>query len=191
MNEGDAERVEAFLFGDEAVTQEITSWIRTVVYHRAWRLQRSEDLVQDVLVRLLEALGNGRFEGRSSLRTFVERVAKYTCLDAVRRARRVDFVDLDETGELPAPSDDGVLDRMEADEQAQLCFAVLERLPEGCRDLLQRTLAEGVRYEEIAAAAGVAVGTIKSRVSRCRDRALRLRDQILRQGPESRERGRS
>ena len=53
----------------------------------AWGLRRDDDLVQDILVDLLRNLGADRFEGRSSLKTYVERVAKYRCIDALRRER--------------------------------------------------------------------------------------------------------
>ena len=179
MNPDDRDRIDAFLHGDVAVTREMTAWVRGVVRHRAWRLDRTDDLVQDVLLKLIETLGRGGFEGRSALRTFVERVAKYTCLDAVRRERRLEFVEFDDRTEpLVSPGDD-VLERIDADERARICYAVLDRLPAPCRELLRRTLADGVRYEELAAADDVAVGTIKSRVARCRDRASRLRERIL------------
>lgn len=181
MSPEDRARIDGFLRGDDAPTREIHGWVRAVVAHRAWRLDRTEDLVQDVVLRLLNALGSDRFEGRSTLRTYVERVAKYTCLDAVRDARRVEFVELMEMSEPTTPPGDGVHERLEAEESARVCHAVLERLPDDCRDLLRRTLAEGVRYETLAAADGVAVGTIKSRVARCRERANRLRDRITRE----------
>lgn len=179
MNPDDRDRIDAFLHGDGAVTREITAWVRGVVRHRAWRLDRTDDLVQDVLLRLIETLGRGGFEGRSSLRTFVERVAKYTCLDAVRRERRHEFVEFDDATEPLVAANDDVLERIDSDERARLCYAVLDQLPAPCRELLQRTLAEDMRYEELAAADDVAVGTIKSRVARCRERANRLREHIL------------
>ncbi|MCB1150855.1 RNA polymerase subunit sigma-70, partial [bacterium] len=53
--------------------------------------------------------------------------------------------------------------------------AVLARLPERCRALLRRLLAEDASYEELAEEYGVARGTIKSRVARCREHANALR----------------
>ena len=54
-------------------------------------------------------------------------------------------------------------------------YAVLARLPERCRTLLRRLLAEDASYEELAEEYGVARGTIKSRVARCREHANALR----------------
>lgn len=172
--------IEAFLHGEERATAQAYDWIRAVVHHRGWRLGQSDDLVQDVAVELVRVFTAGRFEGRSSLKTFVQRIAKYTCLDAVRRERRASFTSWEETAEPEAPSSDSPDERLDAREVARLCYAVLSRLPAPCRSLLRRVLTDDPGYDELAAELGVAVGTVKSRVARCRARANELRRRLLR-----------
>ena len=48
--------------------------------------------------------------------------------------------------------------------------SVLEGLDQGQRDVLLLYAWEGLSYEEIAAALGVAVGTVRSRLARARER---------------------
>ncbi|MEZ5063814.1 MAG: RNA polymerase sigma factor [bacterium] len=179
LTEGDRELLEGFLHGDRRATEQVRDWILAVVRHRAWRLDRTDDLAQDAAAELIRAFRAGRFEGRSSLKTFVQTVTKYTCLDAVRRARRVSFLPLEETGEPEPPGDDDPGRDLDARETARLCYAVLRRLPEPCRRLLVRVAAEDPAYEDLAAELEVAVGTIKSRVARCRDRANTIRRRLL------------
>ena len=174
--------VEAFLHGDGEAVRTIQDWVGAVIRHRAWRLQMSDDLEQDVLVELVRVLGAGRFEGRSSLKTFVQRVAKYTCLDAIRRETRREIVALEETAEPEATPGDDPEQKLDDRELARLCYAVLEALPEPCARLLRRILRDEPAYEELAAELDVAVGTVKSRVARCRQRAEALRSRFLRRG---------
>ena len=52
--------------------------------------------------------------------------------------------------------------------------AALAKLPRGQRDAIMLVGAEGMAYEEAAAALGVNVGTLKSRVNRARNRLAEL-----------------
>ncbi len=173
----DPERIEGFLHGDAQAHREIRGWVERIVRLHAWRLRSNEDLVQDVLYELLRNLGAGRFEGRSALKTYVERVAKYRCIDAIRRARLRMHRSLEESGEPEPAHNDHPERRAAANEEIRRAYAVLALLPEPCRKLLKRLLADETPYEELAVEYGVAIGTIKSRVARCRKRAHELRRQ--------------
>ncbi len=172
--------IEAFLYGEPDATRRVSDWVIAVVKHRAWRLRQTEDLSQEVLLELVRVLGAGRFQGRSTLKTFVQKVAKSTCLNAVRRERRATVLSLEETLEPQARPGDGPERELDGREVARLCYAVLSRLPAPCRSLLQRVLMDEPSYEDLAVELGVAVGTVKSRVSRCRERANSLRRRLLR-----------
>ena len=176
----DAARIEAFLHGDRETSALFQEWVGIVVRHRAWRLDREEDLTQETLLKLFVVFSRGGFAGRSTLKTFVQRVAKYTCLDAVRRSRRAEIVSFEENGEPDPVADDSPERELDARETSRLCYAVLDHLPAPCRELLQRVLADDSSYEELAQELDVAVGTVKSRVARCRGRAQELRRKLLR-----------
>ncbi|MBC8426820.1 RNA polymerase sigma factor [bacterium] len=175
LTTADAALIEGFLGGDRDAVRTLDGWVARIVRLRAWRLRRDEDLVQDILLDLLRNLGDDRFEGRSSLKTYVERMAKYRCIDAIRRERLRRHVSWEEGGEPEPARDDSPERRAVARDEIRLAFAILSRLPARCRELLGRVLAEDASYEELAREQGVATGTIKSRVARCRQRANELR----------------
>ncbi len=174
----DAALIEGFVLGDRDSVRTVHAWVARVVRLRAWRLRLDDDLVQDVLVDLIGVFGAGRFEGRSSLQTYVERIAKYRCIDALRRERLRNHPSLDEIREPDPVSDDRPDRQLIIDDEVRLCFLVLSHLTESCRDLLQRVLAEDTPYEDLAGHYDVAVGTIKSRVARCREQAKEWRRRL-------------
>lgn len=175
IDPADAELSEGFLHGDPAAHGTIRGWVVRIVRLRAWGLRRDDDLVQDILLDLLRNLGADRFQGRSSLKTYVERMAKYRCIDALRRERLRRHLSWEESGEPQPAHDDHPERRAVAAQEVRVAYAVLARLPERCRELLRRVVAEDATYEELAEELGVARGTVKSRVARCRDRANELR----------------
>jgi RNA polymerase sigma-70 factor (ECF subfamily) len=140
------------------------------------RREDAEDLVQETLVRALPALA--RFEGRAKLSTYLVRALGNQWKNRLRSRKRSRLVswfrrgrDDDETDPFDAVADPGpsAQDRLEAKDRAREvrnCVAHLE--PNRRLALLLREV-EGLSYEEIAEATGVAVGTVRSRLARARD----------------------
>lgn len=114
------------------------------------------DLVQETYARALRALP--RFEGRSSLRTWLLAIARNVCADAVRAARRRRA--LDARRPRPAPEPD-VADELPV-------RLLLDALDPDRREAFVLTQVVGVPYAEAAEVCGVPIGTIRSRVARAR-----------------------
>src|SRR5438093_10717281 len=90
----DAGVVADFLRGDPLVIDGVRVAVDRVV--RSFQFPDTglnKDLTQDVLTRVFVNLAGGQFRGESSLRTYARRVARYACLEHLRR-RRVE-VDMD------------------------------------------------------------------------------------------------
>src|SRR5688572_20726707 len=95
MSETDAQVLEAARKGDraafDALVAPFTRELEAHCYRMSGSVHDAEDLVQDALVRAWRALA--RFEGRSSLRTWLYKVATSACLDAAdkKKARALPF----------------------------------------------------------------------------------------------------
>jgi RNA polymerase sigma-70 factor (ECF subfamily) len=121
-----------------------------------------------------------RFRGQSSLRTWIYRIAVNQARNRHRfwrRRHRGDQVSLDahvaQHGDSISGSEawpDRVLAQKEL---AQRLEHALDHLPFDQRTAIVLREIDGLSYEEIAFSLGVAVGTVKSRLTRAR-RALRL-----------------
>jgi RNA polymerase sigma-70 factor (ECF subfamily) len=169
----------ALLAGDPAAIGLVDGWIQVVLRIEFQALQRDwEDLRQEVRMRVFRNLRDGRFQGASELRTYVHRIARNTCIDAWRRvaARREHALDGAGAREAPEASRDELPGLMSRDLLRKLLLGASAEE----RRLLEMVHADNLSYAEIARRLGVAEGTIKARVFRCRDRLLAERRRLLR-----------
>lgn len=121
----------------------------------------AEDLVQETMLRAWKARAS--FEPGSNLEAWTRAILRNVFLSGRRRSRFV--------GEW----DDRIADRKlvsAATQQEQIELTdvarALDRLPEEQREAVLLSGVEGLSIEEIAAATGVAAGTVKSRIGRGR-----------------------
>ena len=166
--------------GDEAACTELVGAHQRMVFSLAFHLLGSRDealdLSQEVFLRVFRTLAS--FRGESALRTWIYRIAVNQARNRHRgwvRRRRTDQISLDQHvqdgGDLPsdARTPDGVL---ASKETAARLWEALDRLPFDQRTAVTLREIDGLRYEEIAFSLGIAVGTVKSRLTRARQ-ALR------------------
>jgi RNA polymerase sigma-70 factor (ECF subfamily) len=171
--------------GEESACADLVAAHQRTVFNLAFHLlgDRDEalDLSQEVFLRVFRTLA--RFRGQSALRTWIYRIVVNQARNRQRwwrRRRRADLVSLDDhlqrCGDVEATSE--VLpDRLLASkETAARIWSAMERLPFDQRTALVLREIDGLRYEEIAFSLDVAVGTVKSRLTRARQA---LREELL------------
>ncbi len=126
---------------------------------------RADDLVQDTLVKAWANASS--FAEGTNMRAWLFTIMRNTFFSQYRKARReVQDVDGEAAARLVAmPNQLAHLDL--ADFRAHL-----DRLPADQREALILIGASGFSYEEAAEICGCAVGTIKSRVNRARQRLM-------------------
>jgi RNA polymerase sigma-70 factor, ECF subfamily len=139
---------------------------------------RAQDLVQDALVRGYEAYVNGRFREGSDARAWLLRILTNGFLNDRKRRQRweapVDWDALTSGGEtaLTAALEAAAQDRPDAallagtlDEPLERALAALSPLLRACVVLVD---VEGLEYADAAAALGIPIGTVRSRLARAR-----------------------
>ncbi|HVL39713.1 MAG TPA: sigma-70 family RNA polymerase sigma factor [Fimbriimonadaceae bacterium] len=128
----------------------------------------SADIAQEVFIRAFQSFR--RFDGRSSLRTWLFRIAYNLCVDRARRAgRTATEIRLDARIEDDEPLE--ISDTRWSPEglalDAELAQAVEEAvasMSEKLRSVLLLHDREDMQYEEIAQALDLPIGTVKSRL---------------------------
>lgn len=139
------------------------------IYNFAYRLtgnpDDAADLVQEVLLRVrrgLEGYTPGSFEG------WLWRITRNAFLDGVRKEKRRPTSPLPDDDRAVAgasPSPDEVLAAIRLSDDVQ---AALLKLPLDFREAVVMCDVVGLTYEEIAEAADIPVGTVRSRIHRGR-----------------------
>jgi len=89
MTGDDQEVVTRYLRGDAEAVATVDGWISRA----AWPVPAAlsdcwDDVLQEVRLEVTRLLGQGKFRGESSLRTYLWRVVSHTCLDQLRGARQ-------------------------------------------------------------------------------------------------------
>ena len=169
--------------GDEGAFAELVAEHQRMVVQLAVNLlgERDEalDLSQDVFLRVFRTIG--RFRGQSSLRTWIYRIAVNQARNRHRfwrRRHRADQVSLDahvaSHGEFRSGEEVGPDSVLAQKELAARLEDALGALPFDQRTAIVLREVDGLSYEEIAYSLGVAVGTVKSRLTRARQ-TLRVR----------------
>jgi len=160
------EEVEGFLRGDPAQLAPLQRAVRGIV--RSFRFRNADlerDLVQETLSRTLDSLSGRRFHGIASLRTYACNVARYTCLEHIRRRRQeVAFdPDLHPAQRWPAPEEFYI-----SLEEHRRNLEAYASLPEDSREILRLICVEGASYRDVAARLGISEAALKSRIHRVR-----------------------
>jgi RNA polymerase sigma-70 factor (ECF subfamily) len=131
--------------------------------HRMVGSQDAEDVAQDALIHVCNSVAG--FRGRSSLSTWVYRVAMNVCLEH-RRKRRPEVVPFEDdlVGRQAHPEGDPVTVAVKNEVKRDVDSAI-QLLPEIHRDVVILHELQGLTYRECAAVIGCPLGTVKSRLS--------------------------
>jgi RNA polymerase sigma-70 factor (ECF subfamily) len=176
MHADDAAIIERYLRGERDAVALVERWLSLAASPFRRRLGIEwEEAVQDARLEAYRELSAGRFRGEARLKTYLGRMACLTCIDALRRLRRRPRLETDEESAEVASSEPSPLDiALQLDARRSLNALFASTSPE-CRKLWTM-IHLGLSYKEMATRVGVAEGTLRVRVHRCRRRALELLD---------------
>jgi RNA polymerase sigma-70 factor, ECF subfamily len=158
--------------GDMAAFAELFEALRPAVHRTVCRLAAPDDVddvVMEVFLKAWQAIP--RFRRGATVSTWLYRIAHNCCMDARRRQQRRRESVLSEMVEEDEPLPDIPDERQRAPDQvladAELAAKVrgaVQGLPAEYRSTLLLRYADGLSYAEIAAATGVSIGTVMSRL---------------------------
>lgn len=190
----DSERLTKAARGDAEAFARAFEELRPSVFAVACRvagIDDADDVVMETYLRAWQALPG--FEGRSSLKSWLYRIAFNCATDLRRRRQRSPEV-------RPEPAENGhdameqVADweaaspgeALEAAETRRRVTEALRCLPPEHRMALELRYTDGLRYAEIAAATGIGIGTVMSRLFNAKRKLQRALAQIERAAQEGR-----
>lgn len=161
---GDAEAFEELMVAQE-------SRMYAIALRMMGNREDAQDCAQEAMVRIYRAMGS--FKGQSSLATWIYRITMNTCLDELRRrkVRKVTSLDtLVESGWSPTDKGETPEEYGLRSEKQTVLNDAIQSLPDDMRAAIVLRDIKGYTYDEIADILNANVGTIKSRISRGRER---------------------
>jgi RNA polymerase sigma factor (sigma-70 family) len=173
--------ISALQGGDERAFEEAFRLYRprlyaTAVHFLGYQDPEAEDAVQDAFLNALK--GIQRFEGRSSLYTWLNAICVRCCFNRLRKRKRSMATQTEDLELMGAPL---ARQRHDASQQAGAASemaAALERLwgtlGESCQQVLNLRFKEGLEIHAIRDRLSWPLGTVSSRLSRCQEALRRL-----------------
>ncbi len=161
---------EAVAYIDECIEASFRSWQHRFGYE-------ADDIRSDTRYKLLISFNRSEFAFKASLKTYINRVVKHTCIDYLRFSRRFFREELDELN-LPAT---GLTqeEQLEKRQTARITFRVLRLVPAECRQLWRMYLKGNMKCRQIGEVLGKTEGNIRRTMWACRETAKSIRARLL------------
>jgi len=184
----DAAPVKAFQAGETSAFDRLVLGHQDRIFNLCFRLlgngEEAEDCAQEAFVKAYRSLKSFRLDCAFS--TWLYRIAVNACLSRRRslafrfRERAVSLdepADPEDEGRTREIGDESFSPRREAErkERERIIQKAIDSLPGPLKTVLVLREIEGLPYEEVAAATGYNLGTVKSKLSRARER---MREQL-------------
>ena len=140
--------------------------------------EEAEEVSQDTFLKIYKSLN--KFNGESKFSTWIYKVAFNTCLDRLKRNKRLQpFAGLDEFTEPEALSLMNILESIEDKERKQMIQDCMHSLPGEDSFLLTLYYFEEQSMDEIAKIIGITPNNVKIRLYRSRKKlASLLKDRL-------------
>jgi RNA polymerase sigma-70 factor (ECF subfamily) len=170
--------VERCRAGDEQAFQELVERYKDLVFALIARTvqdrTRAEDLAQDVFLRVHRGLPY--FRGEARLSTWIYRIVANVCLQDRARPGAAASIDDGRPGRTPSGTDRQFGD-LELRDRLEKAIA---RLPAHYRLVIAAHYLQELRYEDLAEALDLPLGTVKTQLHRAKQQLRRLLETDLR-----------
>lgn len=183
----DEELVKRVKSGDLEAFEEIISIYEGKVFgliaHMIKNQNEIEDIAQEVFIKIYKNIS--KFQGNSSLYTWIYKITVNLCLDVIRKKKEVIYLDEkiklnDGEVEFQIPSDEKnqeqIYEEKELKEKMRSC---IDKLPDKQKVMIILRDIKGMSYEEISEITNIKLGTVKSQINRAR---LKLKELLEKDG---------
>ena len=145
--------------------------LRRFILRRVKDPAETDDILQEVLIRMHKGIGAVRDEDR--IEAWAYQITRNAIIDRHRSlAGRPESVDIDEALDVPEELDSEAAHK----EAAECMLPMIEMLPELYRDAVRMSEIDGITQREVAELLGISLSGAKSRVQRGREK---LREMFL------------
>ena len=167
----DIELMLRFQKGDEPAFEELvkkhTRGVLNLVYRYLGDTSRSEDVSQDIFVKVYRA--RMKYEPKAKFSTWLYRIAVNHCLNEIRARKSQPALAAPVNDLLEQPSGEDPDARISRSELQQAVKAAIDSLPENQRMAVILARYEDMSYDEIAETMGMSLEAVKSVLFRAKE----------------------
>lgn len=155
----------------EALMRTYGNDVLRMAYYYVKDYDTAEDIFQEVFIRANTKMGS--FRGESTIKTWLLRITVNACKDYLKSAyrQRVGMLDEEEEAKIPAAD---MIEEIERKQDLKWVREALFKLPQKYREVLVCLYFEERSVAETAKVLRLNEGTVKSRLSRARDRFRKI-----------------
>jgi len=149
--------------GDQSAMKQVYELHSGPLFHfvKNWLADPHEasDIVHETMLEVWKRVD--RFQGRSSLKSWIFSIARNKSIDKNRKMSRLSYTD-----EMPEMADDDVnpMEAMELSQDAAILKACVANLSETHRRMIHLAFYEDLSYKEISEIENCPIGTVKTRI---------------------------
>jgi len=180
----DQKLVKRFLSGDKSAFDALVLRhelsVRSILYRITGNSEDAKDMAQETFIRAYQNLS--KFQERSSMKTWILRIAVNIALDAMRKLKRNPSplsLSLELTSTVVSPSSEDPQNNLSMKEKGRALTLAMEKLPFKQRSALALKVSEGMKYKEIANVLEISEDAAKANVHLARKRIILLMDDHL------------
>ncbi len=141
----------------------------------AGNADEAKDLLQEGFMKIFQNLE--KFNGNSSLQTWMSRIMINHAIDAFHKNKKQQMESLDDSFALA--DEIQTMDNPLMHLEPEKVLALLQKLPQGYRTVLNLYAIEGFSHKEIAQSLGISEGTSKSQLAKARALLLQMVEPML------------
>lgn len=151
--------------GEAGAVSHVRERVRRILSYRRIGIpdQARDDLEQEIMTELWQAVNRSSFDFTSGFWGFVEVVTSRRCIDWRRSNRRESLPlvgSFRDAGKSP-------VERLLDGERSEIALQILQALDPTCRRLITMRLREGLSYREVAKTLGKSEGAVRVQMHRC------------------------
>ena len=129
----------------------------------------ASDIVHETMMEVWR--NAARFEGRSSIKSWMFTIARNKSIDRNRKGSRLQYTDT-----IPDYEDEGInpSEAMEASQDEDLVRSCVAKLSDSHRSVIHLVFFQNLSYQEVSKIEGIPVGTVKTRVLHAKKKLAHL-----------------
>ncbi len=162
----------------ESIYRAYSGFVYNVAFRVVNNIDEAQEVTQEVFLAVYQKLKSFKF--KSSLKTWVYRIAVNMAIDYARkRSREQDHTVLYENNNKLNKAIDPVGENIEREQQEKTISTLLEALSPDQRVCIVLRSVEGLSYQEIAESLNININTVRSRLKRAREKLIALRKEMV------------